>query len=86
MKREYEDIPQVFPEDYGTIPPPPSFWDNIKMFFEAEILRKGGLTNMLLMKDDQGKINYQAFGVIYVSFAMILASFCYILSGVKNEF
>ena len=41
---------------------------------KAEVSAKGGITNVLLMKDEDGKINWQAIGIIYSALFITMVS------------
>ena len=70
--REYEDIPDVFPEDYGKIAGVPSMFDGAFEVLQSEINNKGGLMNFLMFKDEDGDINWKAFGSIYSGLGITL--------------
>ena len=37
LERQFEDIPEVFPDDFGDVPPFPTAIDMIKRILELEI-------------------------------------------------
>ena len=57
VQKEYEDIPDVFPEDYGDIPKQQSLWESLYEAMQIEIHNKGGIINVLMFKDNAGVVN-----------------------------
>ena len=84
-EREYEAIPDVFPEDYGKIGDIPSIFDGMYEMVLKEVKNKGGFTNFLLMRNEDGDINYWAFLSIYSALILTLVSLYYIFKDAKNE-
>ena len=85
VEKQYEDIPKAFPQDFGEIAKEPSMWDGLITIIKHEIEHKGGLLNFILMKDDQGNINYFAFGIIYSALLLAFVSICFVMLDAKRE-
>ena len=62
----------------------PSSFEVIYGLIMNEIEEKG-LTNILLMVDDDGKINYYSVTLLYASAGLILLTMFYVLKEAKNE-
>jgi hypothetical protein len=45
----------------GQIRPQPTAWSEIKEMWDAEVDRKGGVANVLMMRNEDGEIQYLAF-------------------------
>ena len=61
----------------------PSIWDELVEVWEGEILSKGGVMNVLLMKDEKGTIHWLALALFVLwppitvaIFIMIIKSYC----------
>ena len=79
------DIPKAFPEDFGTIAKMPSMWDGMMSALAQEIESKGGMLNVILMKDEDGNINFLAFGLIYSALILTFVSLCIIMLGASSS-
>ena len=85
VDKEYEAIPEVFPNDYGDIPIVPSMLQKLLDFINVEVHNKGGLINVVLMKDEHGDINYQAGAAIYgMLFLTLMTLFIMCRDAVKE--
>ena len=84
--REYEAIPEVFPNDYGKIANLPSMWDGVYDILKSEIKNKGGLVNFLMFKDEEGTVNWTAVGSIYTGLIISLWSIYMMCRDAANDF
>ena len=77
IDREYELIPEALAEgvDWGMIPHEPGLIDELKRAF-ADILdqQNGSLVDLLLMKNEDGSINYLMLIMIYSTAFLILVT------------
>ena len=70
----------------------PTIWDELVEVWEAEVLNKGGVVNVLLMKDEEGTIHWLALAlfvlwppITLVLFWMIIKSYCKEYSAENNR-
>ena len=47
------------------VPKVPSLWDEFKDFFNYEVEHKGGVLNVLLLKNEEGRIHIGALFLVY---------------------
>ena len=85
INREYEDIPNVLPEDYGDIPSPPSFMDIAREYIDREMHSSGGLSGLLLLKNEDGTPNYAIAFAVYLSIALVIVTAGFVLREAYNE-
>ena len=83
--REYLDIPEAFPNDFGKIPEPTKMYKYFYDLMKHEVDRKGGLVNFLMLKDDDGKVKVLAFVSIYGSLTIILISIVVVFRDAKQQ-
>ena len=62
----------------------PSMFDVIVNMVQSEIEEKG-ITNILLMTDEDGNININSILLLYTSAALIMLTMFYVLKEAKNE-
>ena len=84
-EKYYEAIPQVFPEDHGFVPIEESFFKQFLELAAAEIQNKGGILNILMMKDGDGEINWGAIALIYPAMILLSISIYIMFKDAKNE-
>ena len=83
-EKQYQDIPNVFPEDHGDIPKEPTLFDNMKTALLSDIEQRG-ISNFLLMKQKDEPTNYALVFMIYASIALIVLALSYVLKEMRNE-
>ena len=62
----------------------PSMFEVIFNVVKSEI-EENGLTNLLLMADENGKINVYTILLLYTSAALIILTMFYVLKEARNE-
>ena len=83
-EKQYEDIPKVFPEDFGDIPSVPSMIDTLKEMVLADINQRG-IKNILLMKREGEDIDFIMVTIIYSAIFMILVAIGYVMKEMRGE-
>ena len=84
-EREYEEIPQALPQDFGEIPPLPGVFDILQQYVRHEVEASGGIMGFLLFKGEDGKANYPIALAIYSVVLLILISAFYVLKEAWKE-
>ena len=83
-EKQYEAIPDVFPEDFSDIPNVPSMLDMFRDMVFTDINERG-YKNILLMKREGEDIDFVMVTIIYSAIMMILVALGYVLKEMGNE-